>query len=122
MSEQVRVTMPCSARFVRVARTTAAACGVLEGFTVDELGDLRLLVDEVFVAMFELGVLLVELVLTPAGGQLVLVMEAVGDLGPPRGSADPTFARSLAAIVGTDVHFELAGPRPSFAATLATTG
>ena len=50
------VTMPCTPRFARVARTAAAACGVLEGFTVDELGDLRLLVDEVFVAMLELGV------------------------------------------------------------------
>ena len=120
--EQVRVTMPCSARFVRVARTAAAACGVLEGFTVDELGDLRLLVDEVFVAMFELGVTLVELVLTPDHGQLELVMAAVGELGPPRGAADPTFARSLAGIVASEVRFELDGPRPSFAATLVTTG
>jgi hypothetical protein len=120
--EQVRLTMPCTPRFARVARTAAAACGVLEGFTVDELGDLRLLVDEVFIAMLELGVTAVELVLTPRDGQVVVLMTAAGELGPPRGGADDTLARSLAAVVASDVDFQLAAPRPTFAATLSAAG
>ncbi len=120
--EQVRVTMPCAPRYARVARTAAAACGVLEGFTVDELGDLRLLVDEVFVAMLELGVTAIELVLTPQGGRVGVLMTASGELGPPRAGADPSLARSLASVVASDVDFRLAGPRPSFAATLSAAG
>lgn len=120
--EQVRLTMPCTPRYARVARTTAAACGVLEGFTFDELGDLRLLVDEVFMTMLELGVSTVELLLTPRDRRVGLVMTAAGELGPRRGAAEPSLARSLAAVLASDVHFQLAGPHPSFAATLSAAG
>ena len=120
--EQVRLTMPCTPRYARVARTAAAACGVLEGFTVDELGDLRLLVDEVFVAMLELGVTTIELVLTPRDGRVGVLMTASGELGPRRSGADPSLARSLAAVVASDIDFQLTRPRPSFAATLSAAG
>ena len=105
-------------RFARVARTAAAACGVVEGFSVDELGDIRLLVDEVFVAMYELGVPRVELGLTASGGALGVTMTSVGQVGARRGPADATFARTLASLVATDANFDLAGRHPSFAATM----
>jgi hypothetical protein len=120
--EQVRLTLPCTPRFARVARTAAAACGVLEGFTVDEIGDLRLLVDEVFVAMLALGATAVELVLTPRDGRVGVLMSASGELGPPRGGADDSLARSLAAVVASDVDFRLAAPHPTFAATVSAAG
>jgi hypothetical protein len=115
---EVRVCVPCAARFARVARTAAAACGVLEGFSVEALGDIRLLVDEIFVAMYELGAADVELRLTPGHGRLAVAMECVGPLGGPRGVADVTFARALAGVVASDVRFDLAGTPPSFSAQL----
>jgi hypothetical protein len=114
----VRVVVPCAARFASVARTAAAACGVLEGFSVDELGDIRLLVDEVFVAMYELGADLVELTLTPGAGRLSIAMGCVGPLGVARGDADVTFARTLASVVADAVCFDLGGTPPSFSAQL----
>ena len=122
IGEQVRLTMPCTPRYVRVARTAAAACGVLEGFTVDEIGDLRFLVNEVFVAMRELGVTVIELVLTPRCGQVGVLMTAMGELDPPRDGADPSLVGSVAAVVASDVHVRLAGSHPSFAATLSAAG
>ena len=102
----------------RVARTVVAACGAIEGFSVDELSDIRLLVDEVFVAMYELGVPRLELVVDPADGRLAITMASLERSGPPRGVADLSFAETLASTVGVDVRFELAGPSPVFSATL----
>ena len=115
--EQVRVTMPCVPRFARVARAAAAACGVLAGFTVEELDDLRLLVDEVFVAMLELGVTAIELVVTPQGGRVDVLMAA--SAGPARPAAAPTPRSPDAGRMASDVGYQLAGPRPSFASTLS---
>jgi hypothetical protein len=112
------VTMPCTPLYARVARTAAAACGVLEGFSVEELGDLRLLVDEVFVAMYELGVRRVELQLSPGDRGVAVHMAADGPLDERRGAADVRFARTLADVVATDVRFDLLGGHPVFAATM----
>ncbi|HLM19751.1 MAG TPA: hypothetical protein VK549_18145, partial [Acidimicrobiia bacterium] len=114
----IRLTMPCGPHYARVARTAVAACGVVEGFSVDELGDVRLLVDEVFVAMYELGVSRVELVVVADHGRLALSIDALGPAGQRRGPADSTFVQTLADIVGRDVRFDLDGTTPSFAAVL----
>ena len=120
MSEDVIcVAMPCAPIYARVARTAAAACGVLEGFSVEELGDLRLLVDEVFTAMYELGARRVELRLAPANGEVAVHMAADGPLGERRGEADVRFARTLADVVASDVRFDLLSGQPVFAATMA---
>ncbi len=118
---QVHVEVPCLAPFARVARTVVAACGVMEGFSVDELGDIRLLVNEVFVAMYELGVGRVELVMGPADGRLAVTMAALGPCGSGRRDVDVTFAQALATTVARDVRFELDAPRPEFAATFVAT-
>jgi hypothetical protein len=115
--QHVHVEVPCGAPFARVARTVVAACGVMEGFSVDELGDIRLLVNEVFVAMHELGARRVEMVMGPFAGRLTVTMTALGPVGPGPGDVDTTFARALATTVARDVRFEMDAPRPHFAAT-----
>ena len=116
--DRVRIALPCSARFAGVARTAVAACGVVEGFSVDEIGDVRLLVDEVFVAMYELGVRRVELLLIADQGQLTVALDATERTGDRRGPADTSFAEMLASVVASDVHFDLDAPNPSFVASL----
>ena len=104
-----------------VARTVAAACGAIEGFSVDELADIRLLVDEVFVVMYELGVSRLELVLGPAGGRLAVTLAALDHRGQRRGDADLTIAQLIASQVAVDVHAEMHGRSPSFSTILVST-
>jgi len=120
--DHIRLTMPCSPHHARVARTAVAACGVVERFSVDELGDVRLLVDEVFVTMYELGVVRVELLVVADRGRLGLAITSIGAVGERRGPAESTFVQTLADIVGTDVQFDLDPPAPSFAAVLHAAG
>ena len=119
IDDVISVTMPCTPLYARVARTAAAACGVLEGFSVEELGDLRLLVDEVFTAMYELGARRLKLRLAPADGVVAVQIAADGPLGERRGIADVRFARTLADVVASDVRFDLRGGHPLFAARMA---
>jgi len=113
----VELDLPCRPRYARVARTAAAACAVLEGFSVDLLGDVRLLVDEVFSAMADLGVERVRLGFAPSDGHLTVSMEACT---PARtaGRGDLRFARSLADVVARGVDFGLDRERPTFVATI----
>jgi hypothetical protein len=113
----VRIALPCTAPFARVARTVAAACGAIEGFSVDELADIRLLIDEVFVTMHELGVSRLELVLDPAAGRLPVTMAALDPRGPRRGDVDASFAQALASRLAVDVRVELDERHPHFSAT-----
>jgi hypothetical protein len=119
-AERVRIALPCSTRFAGVARTAVAACGVVEGFSVDEIGDLRLLVDEVFLAMYQLGVEEIELVVTADHGHLRVALDATGRTGGPRGPTDTAFAETLAAVVADDVRFDLDAANPSFAASVVS--
>jgi hypothetical protein len=98
-------------------RTAAAACAVLEGFTVDLLGDVRLLVDEVFTVMGEVGIERVRLRLTPSRGRLHISMEACS-AAPTNHRSDLRFVRSLADIVAEGVDFGLDRDRPTFTATI----
>ena len=100
-----------------MARTVAAACGAIEGFSVDELADIRLLIDEVFVAMYELGVARLELVLDPAAGRLPVTMAALDGRGPRRGDADVAFAQALASRLAVDVRVKMDERNPHFSAT-----
>jgi len=47
--------MPADARFVRVARAAAVACASLDDIGVEDLADLRLLVDEACHALLAIG-------------------------------------------------------------------
>jgi serine/threonine-protein kinase RsbW len=51
----VALTLPADTRMARVARLTASALGALAEFTVDDIDDLRIGVDELVVSLIELG-------------------------------------------------------------------
>jgi hypothetical protein len=53
--EIIRLELPPSHAFLRVARVTAATVGSLAGFDVEQLEDLRIAVDELCSALVELG-------------------------------------------------------------------
>ena len=72
----VRFRLPPAPRYARVARSAAAACASLEGFSIDSLGDVRLLVDELFHALSTIGVGPITIGLEPADGKLGLDMSA----------------------------------------------
>jgi hypothetical protein len=114
----VVVVMPAEDRYARVARTTAATCAVLEGFDVDRLDDVRLLVDEVFAAILGGGARHVEMRIALDEGRLVLELIAQRDGGGARDHADVTLVRDLADVLATEVSMELDRDPPRFAATL----
>jgi serine/threonine-protein kinase RsbW len=49
------LTLPADSRMARVARLTASALGSLLDFSVDDIDDLRIGVDELVVTLIELG-------------------------------------------------------------------
>jgi len=114
------MVVPGEPRFARVARAAAGACGVLAGFTREEIEDLRLLVDEVFVVIAQLGAPAVEMVVKPSRGEVDVAMSAVGGRPSSRSGADVTFVRMLADVIGWNVRDELHAPRPAFGITLVS--
>jgi len=67
----------CQPRYARVVRTVVASCASLEAFSVERVGDVRLLADEIFNALVALGATSVVFRLHPADG--VLGMEVAAD-------------------------------------------
>ena len=51
----VRLALPLDSRFIRVARLVASGMGATAGFDVDGVEDLRIAVDELCSALFEVG-------------------------------------------------------------------
>ena len=104
-----------------MARTAAATCAVLEGFDVDQLGDLRLLVDEVFVALVQGGARRIELRLALGDGRLE--MELIGRHGGPTTAVTPTSGSCTPSpeCWRRTSTVELDRDPPRFAATMAAT-
>jgi hypothetical protein len=75
----------CQPRYARVVRTVTASCASLESFSVERIGDVRLLADEVFNAVAALGATTVMFRLRPADGVLGMDVEADrrADVAPP---------------------------------------
>jgi hypothetical protein len=117
----VVVDLQAEPRYARVARTAAATCAVLEGFDVDQLGDLRLLVDEVFVVLLAGGARRIELRLALGAGRIELELIGRHDRGVVRRHADTGFVHTLAGVLATDVTIALDHDPPRFAATMAAT-
>jgi hypothetical protein len=117
----VVVRVPCRAEYARVVRTAAAACAVLEDFSVDGLGDVRLLVDEVFMAMRDLGVDRLQLRLAPDHDELMLEIIADDPLVEAQEMPDLTFVSAVINEIAHHVDLELASARPRFAATISKT-
>jgi serine/threonine-protein kinase RsbW len=72
----VALTLPADTRMARVARLTASALGALADFTVDDIDDLRIGVDELVVSLIELG----------RGDPIDLYFDIVGDAVGVRGT------------------------------------
>lgn len=51
MTDEVKLTLPSSPEFLRLARVTASGLASRMGFTVDEVEDLRLAIDELTFAL-----------------------------------------------------------------------
>jgi hypothetical protein len=114
----VQVIVPAEATYARVVRTVAATCAVLEGFDVDRVDDVRLLVDEVFVAMLTAGARRIDLRLALADGCVAMELVADHEGGRRRRDADAGFVHTLADVMATDVRIELDHDPPRFAATM----
>lgn len=115
----VLIEVPAEGRYARVVRTSTATCAVLEGFDVDQLGDVRLLVDEVFLAMVAGGARRVELHIALRTRRILLELVAHHDGERARREADAGFVHTLAGVLATDVTVELDRDPPRFAATIA---
>lgn len=87
LDSAVRLGLPAEGRYTRVARGVAVACASLEDFDVDDLVDVRLLADEVFLAVVALGRETVEVQLRPS--RRSLVMSARSPYGGTRTWSDP---------------------------------
>jgi hypothetical protein len=111
----VGVDLPGLASFAGVARTAVAGCAVLEGFSVDGLGDVRLLVDEVFTTLTARGVRRVALHVTAIGRSLRVDASGVRPMFPV---GDLAVVEALAAVVATDVRNDLAADEPRFVAVV----
>ena len=101
-------------RLARVVRTAVAAGASLEGFSVDEVDDLRLLVDEAFVALCDAGSHSVRLRLDLVGGCVVLEMRGDTVAEP----VDTSVLRALATVLAIQFEIAFEDAPPRFAATL----
>lgn len=85
----VRVTIPASPEFVHVLRTVAAGLAARAGFSVDEIEDLRLAVDEAAARLLaeRPSARTLQLEADVAGGGLELLVACDADEGtwPPAG-------------------------------------
>ncbi len=72
----VVLTLPADERFASIARGLAVSCASLESFDVDDLVDVRLVVDEVFNAVAVLGCGTVTLTLSLSSSTLGIVVSA----------------------------------------------
>jgi hypothetical protein len=100
----------------RVVRTTVASVASLQGFSMEEIDDVRLLVDEAFVALCSTGSRAVVLRLGAADG--CVVIELHGD--HPPGPVDTSALQTLASVLAVDFTIALTERPPRFRARLRT--
>jgi hypothetical protein len=117
-STEVRLAVPAAPEFVRLVRLTAADVAARAGFSLDEIDDLRMAVDELCFALTGLegrdGVLDLTFGLRPDE----VVLEGVGHFADPPPSTEPgpsTAIRSQILAAVLDEHrLDPDGTRPSF--------
>ena len=85
MAEAVRLSVPGSLEYVRVARLTAAAVAARLGFDVEEIEDLRVAVDELASVVIEAG----------TGGELSFTFSNLGDAFVVDGTAPVSTAPTI---------------------------
>jgi hypothetical protein len=109
----VDMTVRCNPPLARVIRTAAAACAAVEGFSIDEVEDLRLLVDEAYVALCASGSGAVRLRLELFPGHMLVDLCGDGPAGP----VDLSALRTLAAVLTAEFRIDFDALPPRFAAT-----
>lgn len=86
-SDAVTLTLASDRRYARVARTVVASCASIEGFSVDDIDDVRLVVDTAFQTLVDLGAGPIRIDVSCAGG--VVRMEMSTPRGQGEGWRDP---------------------------------
>jgi anti-sigma regulatory factor (Ser/Thr protein kinase) len=115
----VLMSLPALARYAVVARATASACASLENFSLDDLGDIRLLVNELFYGLTSAGRGPIELRLSPADGRLAVEMSI--ERRPENAGWDETnveLLKNVADVVAEHSRFEATPQRLSFRASI----
>ena len=101
--EEVRLTMPATPQLLRVARLTAAGLAGRLGFSVDEIEDVKIAVDELCFALVGSKGRAGSLTVTYRLGEHVLEILGEGDFRPDNGESAPAAsdlsAQILAAVV-----------------------
>jgi hypothetical protein len=100
------MTVAPDGRYARVVRTVVASCASLEGFSIDDLGDVRLLVDTAFHALLEVGSGPVDVVVQPSAQQLDIVMSAARRTGRRWAEEGLQLLETVASVAAVDRSFE----------------
>ena len=117
-SAEVRLAVPAAPQFVRLVRLAAADIATRAGFSLDEIDDLRMAVDELCFALTGADGCAGELAVTfwLAGDEVVV--EGVGRFAAPTGSPDTNPHLAIRAQILTSVldehHIDVVGTPPSF--------
>ena len=109
--EEVTLTIEPDERYARVARTVVASCASLEGFEVDDLGVVRLLVDTAFHALRDIGTGPVEIRVRPADRAIGIEMSALRRPGRTWDGPGTEALDSIASVVAPQRTFAEVGDR-----------
>jgi serine/threonine-protein kinase RsbW len=114
---EIRLVIPATAEYVRLARLTVAGLASRMGFTFDEVEDLRIAVDELHHCLLGSSGPESTLTLTCAILSEGLVIEGVASFGPDRARPTPKLSdfstRILRAVVD-EYQCDSGDPQPSF--------
>ena len=107
----VALTIARDGRYARVARTVVASCASLEGFSVEDLGDVRLLVDTAFHALTDLGAGPVDIQLWPLESGLAIEMSTPRAADRRWTDPDAAMVETVASVVAFEREFDEIGDR-----------
>jgi hypothetical protein len=107
----VTITVGPCARHARVARTVVASCASLERFDVDDLGDVRLLVDTAFHALIDIGTGPIVIRVEAIPGGLQIEMSAGSDAERSWDEAQLGDLRALVDVIAAERSFERTADR-----------
>ncbi len=105
------MTVAPDARYARVARTVVASCASLEGFEVDDLGGVRLLVDTAFHALTDIGAGPVEIRVQPVDHAIGIEMSAQRRRDRQWDDPAAEALEMIASVVATQRSFATVGDR-----------
>ena len=105
-------------RYARVARTVVASCASLRGFSVDDLGDVRLLVDTAFHAFAEIAAGPVEIRVRSGAHEVHVEMSVRRDGDRRLSEPDARILETVAAVIGSARELVEAGQQLTLRVTL----